>query len=372
MPSPDLINEIDRQLTICNSCRYCEGYCAVFPAMELRRTFDKDDIIYMANLCFECRACYYACTYTPEHEYNINIPKVMSQLRVETYREYATPRLLSRLLFNRKGAVFGLVAVCIALVFGLVWAIQGSDALFEANISDGAFFDVIPYLAITLPGLALSGYWLVVLAIGSVRFWRETRGRTGQMLSFSAFLKAGKDAFGLEYMKGGGEGCDYPTAAKSYARMWSHHLLVYGILLDFASTTWAAVLHNFLSSEGPYAYISGPVILGSIGGLMIVLGASGLLWLKARSDRGPSESAMLSLDVAFLALLLLASVSGLALLALRESAGMGALLAIHLGIIAALYLTLPYGKFAHVVYRYAALIKYQIEMSQSTPRASGH
>jgi citrate/tricarballylate utilization protein len=57
MPSADLINEIDRQLTICNSCRYCEGYCAVFPAMEMRRTFDKDDILYMANLCFECRPC---------------------------------------------------------------------------------------------------------------------------------------------------------------------------------------------------------------------------------------------------------------------------------------------------------------------------
>ena len=84
------------------------------------------------------------------------------------------------------------------------------------------------------------------------------------------------------------------------------------------------------------------------------------------------RSAMLSLDLVFLALLLLASVSGLALLALRQSAGMGALLAIHLGIIAALYLTLPYGKFAHVVYRYAALVKYQIEMSGATSRAAGH
>ena len=28
-----------RQMSICNACRYCEGYCAVFPAMELRRTF---------------------------------------------------------------------------------------------------------------------------------------------------------------------------------------------------------------------------------------------------------------------------------------------------------------------------------------------
>ena len=29
--------EADRQLTICNACRYCEGYCAVFPALERQR-----------------------------------------------------------------------------------------------------------------------------------------------------------------------------------------------------------------------------------------------------------------------------------------------------------------------------------------------
>ncbi|HLF76403.1 MAG TPA: tricarballylate utilization 4Fe-4S protein TcuB [Dehalococcoidia bacterium] len=372
MPSADLIQEIDRQLTICNACRYCEGYCAVFPAMELRRTFDKEDILYMANLCFECRACYNACPYTPEHEYDINIPKVLSQLRVETYQEYATPRLLSKLLFNRAGAVLGLLLGSIGLIFALVWAFQGSDVLFESNTEEGAFFDVIPYLAITVPAMLLSGYWLAVLSIGGVRFWRDTKGRTGQMFSWAAFLKASKDAFGLEYMKGGGEGCDYPTAAKSRARFWSHHLLVWGIALNFVATSWAAILHNVLGSDGPYPYVSGPVISGVVGGVMILLGAVGLLWLKARSDKGPAEAKMLSMDVAFLALLLLASVTGLLLLALRESAAMGALLVIHLGVIAALYLTLPYGKFAHVVYRYAALVKYQIEMSRTAPRAAGH
>ena len=26
-------SEVQRQMTICNACRYCEGFCAVFPAM---------------------------------------------------------------------------------------------------------------------------------------------------------------------------------------------------------------------------------------------------------------------------------------------------------------------------------------------------
>ena len=35
----DALTEADRLMTVCNSCRYCEGLCAVFPAMEMRRAF---------------------------------------------------------------------------------------------------------------------------------------------------------------------------------------------------------------------------------------------------------------------------------------------------------------------------------------------
>ena len=70
----ELLKDAARQMTICNACRYCEGYCAVFPAMELRRTFTKADILYLANLCFDCRACYYACQYAPPHEFAVNVP----------------------------------------------------------------------------------------------------------------------------------------------------------------------------------------------------------------------------------------------------------------------------------------------------------
>ena len=81
MPAADLVKDGARQMMICNACRYCEGYCAVFPAMELRRNFTKADLTYLANLCFDCRDCYYACQYAPPHEFAINIPKLMAQVR---------------------------------------------------------------------------------------------------------------------------------------------------------------------------------------------------------------------------------------------------------------------------------------------------
>ena len=71
----DLIKEGERQMGICNACRYCEGFCAVFPAMERRLTFNEADIHYLANLCHNCAECYYACQYAPPHEFAVNVPK---------------------------------------------------------------------------------------------------------------------------------------------------------------------------------------------------------------------------------------------------------------------------------------------------------
>lgn len=49
------------------------------------------------------------------------------------------------------------------------------------------------------------------------------------------------------------------------------------------------------------------------------------------------------MDRGFILLLLLTSFTGLALLAGRDTSWMGILLAVHLGVVMALFLTLPYG-----------------------------
>jgi citrate/tricarballylate utilization protein len=329
--------------------------------MEKRRLFEPGDLIYMANLCFECRACYYACQFAPPHEYGINIPQALSDLRNETYTQFTGPQLLSRLFRGSALATAAACVVLVALTFGSVFFIQGEDALFTVQTGEGAFFEVVPYIAMVAPALALSALWVGALAIGGVRFWRSTGGSLSELLDLRSFWRATKDAFGLEYLKGGGEGCNYPDARFSNSRLLLHHALVWGVLLDLASTTVAAIYHNFLGEDSPYPYLSPPVILGTAGGLLIVIGGVGLLWLKAKADDAPAHALMLIQDAIFLWLLIITSVSGLVLLGLRETAAMGALLTLHLGIVAALFLTLPYGKFAHVVYRYAALVRYSIE-----------
>src|SRR6218665_2529199 len=48
-PPPEVDGAGQRQ--VCNACRYCEGFCAVFPAMTRRLEFPKADIHFLANLC---------------------------------------------------------------------------------------------------------------------------------------------------------------------------------------------------------------------------------------------------------------------------------------------------------------------------------
>ena len=69
----------------------------------------------------------------------------------------------------------------------------------------------------------------------------------------------------------------------------------------------------------------------------------------------------MGMDVAFIVMLFLTSLTGMALLLLRETAAMGPLLALHLGVVFSLFITMPYGKFVHGIYRFVALVRYARE-----------
>ena len=111
--------------------------------------------------------------------------------------------------------------------------------------------------------------------------------------------------------------------------------------------------------------MSVPVMLGSIGGVGLLVGPLGLLYLKTIRDPEPADPLQERMDVTFLVLLLLTSLTGLLLLLLRETAAMGITLVVHLGVVMGLFLTLPYGKFVHGLYRFAALIRFAREERES-------
>ena len=137
----DLIDNAERIMRICNSCRYCEGYCAVFPAIERRQTFLDGDLNYLANLCHNCSECYYACQYAPPHEFAVNVPKLLAEIREKSYRQYAWPGALAN-----ETTVWLLIAGCLIVSIMLV---TGAAAQ-PVTQPRGDFYRVVPHRVMVL------------------------------------------------------------------------------------------------------------------------------------------------------------------------------------------------------------------------------
>jgi len=131
--------------------------------------------------------------------------------------------------------------------------------------------------------------------------------------------------------------------------------------LCFASTSVAALYHVVFSWRAPYGYASLPVLLGTLGGAGLLIGPAGLFAVRRRRDPALADPGQDGLDTAFILMLFMTSATGLLLLALRGQPSMTLLLVVHLGFVLGLFLTLPYGKFVHGLYRTAALLKYASE-----------
>jgi citrate/tricarballylate utilization protein len=359
--------EASRILTICNACRYCEGFCAVFPAMTRRLSFDKADVHYLANLCHNCGACLHACQYAPPHEFAVNVPAAMAELRTQTYADYAWPAPLG-VAYKKNGLT---LALCLAfgLALFLMLTVWMNGSLFAQELNAN-FYAIFPHNLLAIMFGSVFGFAVLAMVLGARKFWRDVAANDAP--AGASIVEAATNALTLKYLDGNNNsadaaGCTNGDDAPTQWRRRFHHATFYGFMLCFASTSVATLYHYLLGLHAPYAMSSLPVILGTLGGIRLIVGTTGLALLqakryKARGDQPlQGSNTTRAMDMGFIALLFFTSLSGLALLAWREAAAMPLLLAVHLGVVMALFLTLPYGKMAHGVYRSAALLKFAIE-----------
>jgi citrate/tricarballylate utilization protein len=362
--------EVARQLQICNGCRYCEGFCAVFPAMTRRLEFGKADIHYLANLCHNCGACLHACQYAPPHEFAINVPKSMATVRGQTYADYAWPKALGG-LYKSNGLTVSM-ALALSLSLFLMLALQSNGTLWGGPVQNG-FYAIFPHNLMVSMFAPIFLWSVLALSLGVFKFWREvTPATSGAPLSSPAAAEAAHDALRLKYLGGGhGDGCNNEDDAFTLARKRAHHLTFYGFMLCFAATSVATFYHYVLNLPAPYDFTSLPKILGTVGGISLTLGTLGLWRLNLARDPNHGDAQQRPMDRGFIALLFFISVTGLALMLSKNTAAMPVLLAVHLGMVMALFLTLPYGKFAHGIFRTAALLRFAVEKRQPSKLTLG-
>jgi len=351
-----LVEEATRQFAVCNSCRYCEGLCAVFPALERRTVLEAADVSQLSNLCHDCRACYDACMYTAPHEFAINLPVALTAVRLEDYRRFVWPVKVPRLLAGRTGVFSGAIAVA-ALLVGIAVSNVGWSGLVASHETAASPYQLVPYGV--LVGLMAAA--LLFSVIVGIDAWRRYWGATAHAASAPHSGSIGRavwDALILRYLRGGGGKCFYPEDNQpSGARRGLHLLVVGGFGLCVVSTIAAAIQQDIAGEQPPYPWLSVPVISGTIGGIGLLVGCAGLLMLKARSSGVTSVAQMTVKDYGLLTALTFLALSGLAVLLTRSTAAFGIVLLIHLAAVILAFASAPYSKLIHAVFRLAALIR---------------
>jgi len=356
--------ETSRMMGICNSCRYCEGYCAVFQSMERRVSFDPASLDYLANLCHHCGACLYACQYAAPHEFGVDIPRSLAKVRIASYEAYAWPRALG-VLYRKQGTFAGVIlALSMALFLMLGASYAAPEGLFAARPASQSFYAIFPHgLLVSVFG-AVFAFAIVAIVASAARFRRALGA--GALAPVAAASSAAR----LANLEGGGEGCYHRSGIEhppSSERRGAHHVTFYGFLLCFASTSLATFQHYVMKWPAPYPLSSAVVILGTLGGLGLVAGPARLLALRRTRDPALVDASQAAMDAAFLWMLFLVSATGILLLVLRDTAAMGLMLAVHLGFVMAFFVMMPYGKFMHGIYRYLALARHERERREPNP-----
>jgi citrate/tricarballylate utilization protein len=361
MLSPETIGRAQDVLAVCNACRYCEGYCPVFPAMENRLVFAKGDIAYLANLCHNCGECLYACQYAPPHEFGIDVPRTLAEVRLESYEEFCWPAPLGAAFRRHSLTTAWMLGLGASVVLLGLAVLSGAD-LWPAD-PRGDFYQVVPHsVMVGIFGLA-GAFAATALTFGCARATRTFRDPVPSttVSSPAKDISGLREAFTLRHLHGSGEDCTGAEEQRSPWRRRFHHATMYGFLLCFASTSVAALYHIVFGWRAPYGYTSLPVVLGTLGGAGLLIGPAGLFALRRRRDPALGDPAQDAPDESFILMLFMTSATGLLLLALRGRPVMAPLLIVHLGFVLGLFLTLPYGKFVHGIYRTVALMVYAQE-----------
>lgn len=348
--SIDNTGEARRQLGICNACRYCEGFCSVFPSLQQLRQFSNADITQLANLCHNCRACHYSCQYAAPHEFKVNIPVALADVRVDSWKRLARPRVVAS-AFQRHGV---LIAALLVITLMLFISLLGG----QSPETGSGFYQYLSHTTMVLiftPAFLLP---LVLIADAVRRYWREVGG---EAISTSHLRGAFNQAASLKNLSGGqGQGCNFEKQDHySNARRYWHQATVAGFLLCFASTSTATLLHYLWNLPAPYPWYSLPKLLGVPGGILLTLGCSALAVLKLKADRTLGATGVWGAEMAFVLLLGLTGLTGLVLYAITGTSWVSTALALHLACVFSLFLLLPYSKMVHGFFRLTALIRHE-------------
>jgi citrate/tricarballylate utilization protein len=313
----------------------------VWDAIELKDLLNNSDAAYLANLCHDCRDCYYACPYNePDHEFKLNIPKAMGDMRYETYTENIRPRFMKKLLEFPILITAGLTAM--AIVISLLYAFFGFGF---------GRFQKLPITAI-IPDYLFRTFSLFIYAYTIILWSWEGHSylktiSDGKHIGIRGLAGGLYDAFMHTNFKGGGMGCKMPNENSRYTRIVFHVLVLFGFIIALIAISF-------------YPNISGYVaIVYLIGSIFLATGSFGMIAIHLMDKSDLRSKKMSLLDYPFSLLLFASGFTGVLVVLSVGTSIYNWNFLIHDALILLVFLLAPYSKFIHPIYRTISLIKYR-------------
>ena len=333
----------------CYQCATCSAVCdvatpvTVFPRRQmlwaqwgLVDRFVADPSVW---LCHQCNDCTVRC---PRDARPGDTMQAIRSLLIE---QYGAPKFLARLV--------GRASVTWPLLIGLpvlFWAlyIQAVNG-FAVPRTPLVYGDVVPVWMIYSVFLPAAAFLLAASFVGARRSWSAWGAgakREGTLLG-GLFGVAADILWHRRFQSCG--------AARP--RRVGHLLLLWGFLGALATTTLLGILMDVFGVKTPLPQLHPVKLLGNVSAVLL---AVGLIWLVAKrvGDEATAGRSR-AYDWFLLGLIVLVVFSGIGAELLRlyqapASLSLGAYV-LHLGTILSLFLTFPFSKFAHALYRTLAM-----------------
>jgi len=335
-------------LSTCMQCGTCSVVCNLSPGDQ---PFPRKEMVYagwgmrerlLGNpdvwLCHQCGDC---STHCPR---GVNPADVLAATRVATYRRYATPGFMGKLL--SKPALLPVAILLPMLIIAAIIFMAGTLSIPEGPVNYSHFFPHgwlnSSFFLLTVGSYAIAGF-------GIMHFWRDLHrfeygSGTPHKSFFASFWKVKNDI--LAHSR-------FSKCERNSGRKISHFLVFYGFLLLLLVTLYA--IYAAVAGLYPLTLTNPFKILGNVASLMLFSGLGIMIFNRITRREGTERSSYA--DWLFLMAILLLAVSGVVIEAARFLNWTAAyyLYFFHLVCVWFVIIYLPYTKFGHVIYRTVAM-----------------
>ena len=308
------------------------------------KIFSNSNIQQLSNLCHDCRECFTVCPFTEPHEFNLNIPKLLTEVRYKSYEDNIKPEFMKK-LFNKQHTLWGItLATTLIFSIAIVFINLGYNMFKPITLSNMG--RIIPNFEFKLFSFLLYAYVIIMWFYEGYSYFHGISVDNNKTAR-SGILKAIYDALSHKYFKGGGAGCTYPDDGSSLYRLLFHPMVFFGFIIDLITILFYSDFNIILIA----IYIAGAILM--------FVGSTALLVGKYMSRNNKSGMKPDMFGYNFTVALLITGLTGILFLFLSGTLLFPIIFALHIAFISCILLLAPYSKFLHPVFRFLSLVKYE-------------